>query len=474
LNPDVEVLLKHAAPEVKQRWITRLKWRLAFHKGQIRPAVDHTGWVVQAGRGFGKTTIGAIDVAEACIDYPGLRYGIIAPTLPDVRNVLLEGETGLIRILTDGTTTLPGLGLTEGEDFTYNRTLLQIAFKNKSIVSTYSAETPDRLRGPQHHRLWFDELASFSDAWKGDVLGSTFNNAMLGLRLTGMGATRYLVTTTPRPLKLMVELDQRKGVVVTRGSTYENLTNLSPEFAQAILQYEGTYLGRQELMGEIVMEHPDALWKMAWFDPPERRMMSVPPMIRVIVGVDPSGGTDEIGIVTAGRIASPCPCGLEDARGPHFAVVSDYSLNASPEQWAQVVANAYTVHKADRVVAERNFGGDMVESTLKAAMPELPVKQVRASRGKAVRAEPIAAVYEVGRVHHVNAHPELESEMTSWVPGESGWSPNRMDALVWAMTELVGAGTGVRRAHRPGKVRGDGTANNSRLGDRRRPRRPGT
>ena len=462
MNPDVNVLLEHATPEVKRRWITRLTWRLKFHRGQVPPKEEYTGWVVQAGRGFGKTLVGAIDVAEACLDYPGLRYGVVAPTLPDVRNVCLEGETGLLRILTDGTTTLPGLGLVEDEDFKYNRTLLQVVFKNGSIVSTYSAEVPDRLRGPQHHRLWFDELASFSDAWKGDVLGTSFNNAMLGLRLTGKGATRFLVTTTPRPLKLMLELDERPEVITTRGSTYENLANLSPEFARAILQYEGTYLGRQELMGEIVTQHPDALWKLAWFDPPDRRLALVPPMQRVIVGVDPSGGGDEIGIVVAGRVATPCPCGREDNRGPHYAVVDDKSLNASPEQWAQAVANAYTVHKADRVVAERNFGGDMVESTIKAAMPELPVKQVRASRGKAVRAEPIAAVYEVGRVHHVGAFPTMEGEMTSWVPGESGWSPNRLDALVWALTELVGQGSAMRRAHPPNRRRSETNAGRRR------------
>lgn len=449
MNPDVDVLLQHAPPEIKRQWITRLTWRLRFHRGQVPPKDPHTGWVVQAGRGFGKTLVGAIDVAEACLDYPGLRYGIVAPTLPDVRNVLLEGETGLLRILTDGTTTLPGLGLVEDEDFTYNRSLMQIKFKNKSIVSSYSGEVPDRLRGPQHHRLWFDELASFTDSWKGDVLGTAFNNAMLGLRLTGMGPTKFLVTTTPRPLKLMLELEKRAGVITTRGSTYENLSNLSPEFARAILQYEGTYLGRQELLGEIVTQHPDALWQMPWFDPPDRRLPVTPPMIRVIVGVDPSGGGDEIGIVVAGRISTPCPCGKEDNRGPHYAIVGDNSLNATPEQWAQTVANAYTVFKADRVVAERNFGGDMVESTLKAAMPELPVKMVRASRGKAVRAEPVAAVYEVGRVHHIGAFPTLEGELTSWVPGESDWSPNRLDALVWAMTELLGSGSGARRAHRP-------------------------
>lgn len=448
MNPDVEVLLTHAPPEVKRRWITRLTWRTLFHPGQIRPdGEDWTGWMVQAGRGFGKTAIGSIDVAEACLDYPGLRYGIVAPTLPDVRNVCLEGETGLIRILTDGTTTLPGLGLTEGLDFKYNRTLMQLSFSNGSIVSTYSAEVPDRLRGPQHHRLWFDEMATFTDAWKGDVLGSTFNNAMLGLRLTGKGPTRFLVTTTPRPLKLMIELSDRTDVRTTRGSTYDNIANLSDEFARAILKYEGTYIGRQELLGEIVTQHPDALWKLPWVD--DNRLGLIPPMQRIIVGVDPSGGIDEVGIVITGRVVSPCPCGKEDWRGPHYAVLDDRSMVGSPETWAQQVANSYGVWQADKIVAERNYGGDMVESTIKAATPNLPVKQVVASRGKKVRAEPVAAVYEQGRVHHVGAFPDLESELTSWVPYESGWSPNRLDAMVWGMSEIMDASFGPRTVRPP-------------------------
>jgi phage terminase large subunit-like protein len=450
MNPDVEVLLSHAPVETKRRWISRLIWRQKFHTGQIPPADPWTGWVVQAGRGFGKTTVGACDVAEACIDFPGLRYGIVAPTLPDVRNVCLEGETGLIRILTDGTTTLPGLGLTEGTDFKYNRTLMQVVFHNGSIVSTYSAEVPDRLRGPQHHRLWFDELASYSDAWKGDVLGSTFNNAMLGLRLTGKGPTRFLVTTTPRPLKLMTELSERSDVSTTRGTTYDNLPNLSDEFARSILKYEGTYIGRQELIGEIVTQHPDALWKLPWID--GNRLGLIPPMQRIVVGVDPSGGTDEVGIVICGRISSPCPCGREDARGPHYSVMDDKSMLGSPESWAQQVANSYGLWEADRIIAERNFGGDMVESTIRAATLNLPVKQVHASRGKAVRAEPVAAVYEQGRVHHVGAFPDLEAELTSWVPWESSWSPNRLDAMVWGMHDLLDASGGPRVIRPPQRL----------------------
>lgn len=453
MTPDLDVLLSHAPPEVKRRWITRIRWRQQFHPGQIKPAGDDwSGWVVQAGRGFGKTAIGSIDVAEACIDYPGLRYGIIAPTLPDVRNVCLEGDTGLLRILTDGTTTMPGLGLVEDEDFKYNRTLMQVQFTNGSIVSTYSAEVPDRLRGPQHHRLWFDETATFTDAWKGDVLGSTFNNAMLGLRLTGKGPTRFLITTTPRPLKLMTELVERDDVRVTRGSTYDNIENLSPEFARAILKYEGTHLGRQELMGEIVTQHPDALWRLPWID--SNRLGLIPPLQRIVVGVDPSGGTDEVGIVIVGRIATPCPCGKEDERGAHYAVLDDRSMSASPEAWAQQVANSYDVWQADRIVAERNFGGDMVESTIRNAAQGLPVKQVTASRGKAVRAEPIAAVYEQNRVHHVGAFPELEGELTSWVPYESGWSPNRLDAMVWGFSEIMDTAGGPRIVHSPVSLTG--------------------
>lgn len=429
-----DILLDHAPPEVKRRWLHRVRWALARHPYQVPPEGDWRGWMLQAGRGAGKTLTGADDAIEHSLHYPRYRYGIVAPTLGDAREIVMEGETGLLNVLTNGTPQMPGLGLAEGTDFTYNRTRLEIDFPNKSHIKAYGSEKPDRLRGPQHHRLWFEELASFKDAYKGDGLQTTFNNALLGLRLKGFGPTRYIVTTTPRPVKLIADLAARENVVVSRGSTYDNLDNLDPEFAAEILRYEGTHLGRQELLGEIITQVPGALWQWSWIN--TYRLAEVPEMVRIVVGVDPSGGSDEIGIVAAGKIQSPCPCGDQNERGPHYAVLADASLEASPEQWSATAINLYQTLKADRIIAERNFGGEMVESTMRAANRHVPVKVIHASRGKAQRAEPVSAVYEQGRVHHVDGFLHLESEMTSWVPGESDWSPNRIDALVWAMNEL--------------------------------------
>lgn len=442
-------VLTQTSRTFQNQWFTRVAWRNLMHRGQAPPEYDDwQGWVLRAGRGFGKTLVGSMDSIEHSLDHDRYRYGVIAPTLGDVRGTCFEGETGIITLITVGNAQLPGMGMVEGVDYHYNRTLLELTFAhNGSLIKGYGTERPDRLRGPQHHRLWFEELASIKDAHKGDALGTTFNNAMLGLRLKGSGPTQWLATTTPRFLQLMIDVEAKPRVFVTRGTTYDNLANLSPEFAEAILQYEGTHLGRQELSGEIITEDPDALWRWLWIE--ENRLDEVPDMITVAVGVDPSGGGDEIGIVTGGVIASPCPCGLEDQKGPHYAVLDDRSLRTSPEGWALVTAQSYHDWEADVIVAERNYGGDMVESTIRNHDPALPVRLVSASRGKQVRAQPISLLYERGQVHHIGAHAKLESEQTSWNPVESKWSPNRLDALVWALTSVSTGISGERRAHAP-------------------------
>ena len=464
LSDAARVLLDHAPPDFERAWVDRLAWRLTVHRFQVAPAGTWRGWMMQGGRGIGKTLTGARDAAEAALDFPGIRYGVISPTLGDTRGIAFEGETGLYNVLTGGVTVgrmrLPGLGLVEGTDFDYNRSLLEIDFSNGSHIKGFGSEKPDRLRGPQHHRLWFEELASVRDAYKGDALQTTFNNAILGLRLPpkpgwlDWPGTRYLVTTTPRRVKLITDLAARENVVVTRGTTYDNLANLDPGLAQELLRYEGTHLGRQELLGEIIREVPGALWKWSMIDPYRPGAEFGPDDLadkewhadgywilplsfqRIVVGVDPSGGGDEIGIVVAGKINSPCPCGHQDVRGPHYAVVADETTSGSPEHWGRKAVNAYHYYRADRVVAERNFGGDMVVSTLRTADRGVPVKPVTASRGKDVRAEPVSAAYEQGRVHHLEGFAKLEDEQTTYVKGEDDWSPNRMDALVWAMTEL--------------------------------------
>lgn len=456
ISDAARVLLNHAPPDFERLWTDRIAWRLTAHKYQVPPPGEWIGWMMRGGRGIGKTLTGARDVAEHCLDYPGLRYGIVAPTLGDAREIVLEGETGLINVLTVGVTIgdtyLPGMGLVEDTDFTYNRSLREVEFANGSHVKAFGSERPDRLRGPNHHRLWFEELASFKDAWKGDALQTTYNNAMLGNRLRPkpgwrpFAGTRHIITTTPRRVKLITDLSEDETVVVTTGTTYHNLPNLDPNFARQLLKYEGTHLGRQELLGEIVTEVPGALWRVDMIEPhrleprydetTESLLPVWPTFQRILVGVDPSGGADEIGIVLAGKIHSPCPCGNQTVTGPHYAVIADWTTNGSPEAWGRRVVSAYHEFKADRVIAERNFGGDMVESTLRTADRNVPVKTIPASRGKDQRAEPVSAVYEQGRVHHLGGFPKLEDEYTTYVKGEADWSPNRMDAAVWALTEL--------------------------------------
>lgn len=438
VSPAARLLLDHAPPEFSRAWSARLAWRLRMHSGQVPPLGDWRGWVLQAGRGFGKTLTGAVETVEHCLDHGGCRYGVIAPTLGDARDTAIEGETGLLAVLGEGNDHHMGMGLTEGRDFTYNRSRLELELGNGAHIKAFGSEVANRLRGPNHHRLWFEELASFGDAYRGDVMHTTFNNAMLGLRLTGEGPTRYMVTTTPRPVALITDLVSRPGVVVTSGTTFDNLGNLAPSFAAEIMRYQGTHLGRQELLGEILTEMAGALWRYDWFS----RLDEVPEMTRLVIGVDPSGGRDETGIVAAGKIRSPCPCG---GTGTHFAVIADATSSGSPEVWARRVTDLYHELEADRVVAERNFGGDMVASTIAVADRTVPVKMVTASRGKAVRAEPISLLYQQGRVHHVGVLDALESQLTSWVPGESGYSPDRLDALTWAITELGPAETGTVR-----------------------------
>jgi phage terminase large subunit-like protein len=265
------------------------------------------------------------------------------------------------------------------------------------------------------------------------VVDTAWNNLMLGLRL-GQDP-RCVVTTTPRPNALTRTLLARATTVVTRGSTYDNLSNLAPSFRDQVLAtYEGTRIGRQELMGELLEDVEGALWTIAGIDEDRVELGQLPDLIRIVVGVDPSGGdgdgNDEQGIVVAGL-------GVD----AELYVLADRSCKLSPHGWASRAAGAFHEFGADRVIAEINFGGQMVEHTMKSVDKAAPVKVISASRGKVQRAEPIAALYEQHKVHHVGAMPKLEDQMTTWTPAD-GTSPDRMDALVWALTELTGGGQG--------------------------------
>ncbi len=383
-------------------------WEFWARPKQLPPDWAWYVWLILSGRGFGKTRTGN----EMVIRWAKEGFSPIAlvgETKADVRDVMIEaGDSSILRIS-------PPWFRPE-----YEPSKRRLIWPNGVIAVAYSGDEPDQLRGPHHAKALVDELAKFKypqDAW---------DNLEFGLQA---GANpQVVVTTTPRPIKIIKTLKQDKSTAVTTGHTMENRANLAPPFLKRILErYEGTRLGRQELAGEILEDNPGALWQRAMID--QYRVTANPDLIRVVIGVDPPGGATECGIVAAG-----------DAGNGHYYVLDDRSLQDTPDKWAEAVLTGYNRNRADAIIGEANFGGDMVENTIKQAARTRNLvyryKAVQASRGKAVRAEPIVALYEQGRVHHVGNFPLLEDEMTEWVPGESD-SPNRVDALVWALTELT-------------------------------------
>ncbi len=302
---------------------------------------------------------------------------------------------------------------------------------NGATATLFSADEPDLLRGPQHDLAWVDELAAFE---KPDEV---WHNLMLGLRL---GQARCVISTTPRPIPLIRNLVSRAGkdVALSRMTTFDNLANLAAGFAQDILaQYAGTRLARQELNAEILEDVPGALWTQELLERTRRK--DLPPLARIVVSVDPaassSEGAAETGIIVAGAATA------QRGRPPECFVLDDLTLRGTPNEWAVQAVAAYRTFRADRIVVERNNGGDMVAATIHAVDPRVPVLPVFASRGKYVRAEPVATLYERGLIHHVGRLPKLEDSLVKWAPGHP--SPDRLDALVWAITALVeGKGLG--------------------------------
>jgi len=388
-------------------------WRELARPEQLAPDGTWLTWIYMAGRGAGKSRSAAEWVHERAQAEPGCRIALIGRTPADVRDVMIEGDSGILTIAKD-------------DRPVYQPTKRRISWPNGSTAHTYSAEVPSQLRGPQHGYAWCDEPASWTDAGKGDSLDTAWNNLMLGLRLGR--SPRCVATTTPKPVALIRTILGRASTVVTRGTTFDNLDNLAPSFREEVLAaYEGTRIGRQELLGELLEDVEGALWTLAGID--ADRVETAPEMRRVVVGVDPSGGSgpnnDEQGIIVAGL----------GADGDLY-VLDDQSCKLSPNGWASRAVAAFHRHAGDRVVAERNFGGEMVASTIHQVSASVPVKMVTSSRGKVQRAEPVAAAYEQHRVHHLGAMPKLEDQMTTWTPRD-GTSPDRLDALVFALTELT-------------------------------------
>jgi len=379
-------------------------WEPLSHQ---RPAGDDWDvWLVLGGRGTGKTRAGAEFVLEHLNrEGDAARVGIGAPTAADVRDVCAEGISGLITIARDQFTS-------------YNRSLGEAHHHRGGYVKFLGAEEPARWNGPQWSLLWADELA----LWNQD----TWEQAQFGLRLGDR--PRAIATTTPKARQFVRDLAERRGTQVTHARTADN-PYLSAIVRQRLYdRYGGTRLGRQELEAEWLDDVPGALWTRDRLD--KQRVSVAPDLLRIVVGIDPSGGDDE-GHAECGIIAA-----AKGADG-HGYVLRDVSERLSPERWARRAVQLYRELEADRLVAEKNFGGDMVLATIRAVDPNVPVTLVSASRGKRLRAEPVAALDEQGKIHHVGMLAALEDQLCSWVPDAGDPSPDRLDALVWALSNLL-------------------------------------
>jgi phage terminase large subunit-like protein len=382
------------------------RWSLLARKSQLPPPGRWRIWLILAGRGWGKTRTGAEFVSERVRSGMSAHPLLIGPTAADVRDVMVEGESGILAC--------------SRPDFrpVYEPSKRRLTWPNGVSAVLFSAEEPDRLRGPQSDLIWADEPAS----WK---YPETWDMAMFGLRLGT--DPRVVATTTPRPTALIRELIADPLTVITRGSSYENQANLAPAFIEKIIKkYEGTRLGRQELNAEILDDNPGALWQRDVIE--HLRVREVPPLVRVVAGIDPavSGAatSDETGIVVDGIAANG-----------HYYVLADASIRGTPHAWALAAVRAYHQYRADRMIGEANNGGDLVETNIRTVDASVAYRAVHATRGKLIRAEPVAALYEQGCVHHAGTFPELEDQMCEWSPGDK--SPDRLDAHVWAMTELL-------------------------------------
>jgi len=389
-------------------------WRAKARPSQLPPAGDWLGWLALAGRGWGKTWTGANWVHELVETRQARRIALVAPTAADVRDTIVEGVSGLLN-------TAPAWSRP-----VYEPSKRRLTWPNGAIATTFSSEEADRLRGPEHDAAWCDEVAAWTDPQ------ATWDMLQFGLRLGKR--PRWLCTTTPRPIALVKELLKRPDVVVTRGNTFENEANLAPTFLAAIrARYEGTRLGRQELNAELLSDTPGALWQHDWLE--RSRVKQAPELKRIVVAIDPAvsnkEGSDETGILVAGRAANKSLFVLEDLSGRY-----------QPHEWARVAIGAYERHKADRIIAEVNNGGQMVEEVIRNVNSRVSFKAVHASRGKVTRAEPVAALYEKAEVHHVGGFATLEDQMCNFTSdfdrSRAGYSPDRVDALVWALSELSG------------------------------------
>lgn len=399
----------------------RYTWEFWARPTQLEPVGnDWDYWIFNAGRGAGKTRAGAEWVRHR-VKCGDKRIACVAPTKGDVRRVMVEGDSGLLNVCWKGDRTYRGAEMGFPEWSPTNNTL---TWANGAKAEFFSAEDPERLRGPQFYSAWADEVAAWrnqQDVW--DMLSFCMR---LGRH------PRTMVTTTPKPTKLMRTLLRHPKSHVTSGSTFDNSANLASTYLDAVRKtYEGTRLGRQELYAEILEEAEGALWSTEMLDRCQISVNEIPEAFnRIVVSVDPAitsnAESDMTGIVVA----------AVDVNGIGY-VLEDATMKGTPQQWASKAVSLYHQYKADRIVAERNQGGEMVRRTLEVEDETVPIRLVHASRGKMARAEPISALYERGLVKHVRGLDELETQMRTWEPLGSIGSPDRLDAMVWALTDLM-------------------------------------
>jgi predicted phage terminase large subunit-like protein len=401
----IQILL---AEQERRAETKRTDWPANARPEQILPGGDWRTWLIIAGRGWGKTRTGAETVRE-WVKRGYKRIAMIAPTAADARDVLVEGESGLIAIYP------------RAERPIYEPSKRRITFANGALATVYSADEPDRLRGPQHDAAWCDELA----AWRRP--DETWSNLLMGLRLGS--APQIIVTTTPRPIPIIKNLIATPTTVITRGRTADNASNIAPGFIDELMaRYGNTRLGRQELEAEVLEDVVGAFWNVDLID--RTRVVEAPEMERIVVAIDPATTAGEKSDFTAMVVAGR---GREDK---HLYVIAAEAHRESPEGWASRAWRLYETFGAGRVIAEQNQGGEMIRSVLQQNRPNGPIKIVASTRGKAVRAEPVAHLYEIGRVHHIGTHKTIEDQMIGF-PVSSDHD-DIVDALSIAINEIEG------------------------------------
>jgi len=383
-------------------------WPSQARPEQLPPDGDWSKWLILAGRGFGKSRTGAEWTRGLAEAGAVSHLALVAGTAADGRDVMIEGPAGLLSIAPNSFRPV------------WEPSKRRVSWPNGVQATLFASEEPDRLRGPQHGAAWLDELASFKN------LQATWDMLQFGMRLGKR--PRQVITTTPRPLKILRELIASPDTVVTRGTTYDNRANLSESFfSKVIKQYENTRLGRQELLAEILDDVVGALWTRDLIE--QTRRAAAPPMTRIVIAIDPSvssgEGANEAGIIVAGL-----------GGDNHAYVLADESGVMAPIDWARKAVKLYKYWNADRIIAEANQGGALIENTIRAVDATVAFKAVNASRGKITRAEPVAALFEQNRAHLVGAFPQLEDQLCTFSAGSSD-SPDRLDAMVWALTELA-------------------------------------